>query len=44
MIFTLNRKIIFRKFKKNINKKNNQKNNFIEGEYEDIDDDHDKKI
>ena len=44
MIFPLTRKLIFGKFTKNVHKKNNEKNNFIEGEYEDIDDDHDKKI
>ena len=44
MIFPLTRRLIFGKLTKNVHKKNNQKNNFIEGEYEDIDDDHDKKI
>ena len=44
MIFPLTRKLIFGKITKNVHKRKNQKNNFIEGEYEDIDDDHDKKI
>ncbi len=43
IIFPLTRKIIFNKLVKNFKTKNN-KNNFIDGEFEDIEDDHDKKI
>ena len=44
IIFPLTRKIIFNRFsKKNIFQKN-KKNNFIDGEFEDIDDEDDKKI
>ena len=46
LIFPLSRKFFFNKIKDKINKKNNftHKNNFIDGDFEDIDDDHDKKI
>ena len=46
LIFPLSRKFIFNKLKNRINKKNNStdKNNFIDGDFEDIDDDHDRKI
>jgi UPF0716 protein FxsA len=44
LIFPLSRKIIFSKFKKKIKRKENSKKDFIEGEFEDIDDDHDRKI
>jgi len=40
LIFPVTRKIILNKFSKKINKKNN----FIEGEFEDIEDDNDKKV
>ena len=43
VIFPLSRKIILSNFKKNIRPKNN-KNNFIDGEYEDIEDENDKKL
>ena len=44
IIFPLTRKIIFNRFaKKNIFQKN-KKNNFIDGEFEDIEDEDDKKI
>ena len=43
-IFPITRKLIFGKITKNVHKRKNQKNNFIEGEYEDIDDDHDRKL
>ena len=44
IIFPLTRKIIFNTFdKKNTFRKNN-KNNFIDGEFEDIEDEDDKKI
>ena len=44
LIFPLSRKLIFKKFiKKNTGSKN-KKNNFIEGEFEDIEENDDKKI
>jgi UPF0716 protein FxsA len=39
LIFPITRKFIFSKFSKKINIKKNKKNNFIDGEYEDIEDD-----
>ena len=44
LIFPFSRKIIFNKFSKKFKKKENKKNNFIEGEFEDIEDDNDRKI
>ena len=44
IIFPLSRKLILSSLKKNIVTKNNKKNNFIEGEFEDIEDDNDRKI
>ena len=47
LIFPLSRKFIFNKFKNRIgknNKKGPQKNNFIDGDFEDIEDDNDRKI
>jgi len=45
LIFPLSRKIIFNKIIKNFTKKKeDKKNNFIEGEFEDIEDDNDRKI
>ena len=44
IIFPITRKIIFKKFSSRIQKKTNQKKNFIEGDFEDIDDNDDKKI
>ena len=44
LIFPLSRKFIFSNFFKKLNHKNVRKNNFIDGEYEDIDDDDDRKI
>ena len=43
IIFPLTRKLIFNKLVKNFKTKSN-KNNFIDGEFEDIEDDNDKKI
>ena len=37
IIFPITRKIIFNKFSKKFDKKINEKNNFIDGEFEDID-------
>ena len=45
LILPLSRKFIFRNLKKKFKTQKNQKNNFIDGEYEDIEDnDNDKKI
>ena len=44
LIFPITRKIILSKFSKKINKPNIKKNNFIEGEFEDIEDENDRKI
>ena len=44
IIFPITRKIIFKKFSNKIQKQTNQKKNFIEGDFEDIDDNDDKKI
>ena len=46
LIFPISRKFLFSKFISKYKSKNkhNIKKNFIEGEYEDIDDDHDRKI
>ena len=44
IIFPLTRKIIFNIFSKKNTFQNNKKNNFIDGEFEDIEDEDDKKI
>ena len=44
IIFPLTRKIIFNKFTKKNTFQKNKKNNFIDGEFEDIEDEDDKKI
>ena len=44
IIFPLTRKLIFRKVSSKFEKGKDKKNNFIEGEFEDIDDDNDRKI
>jgi len=44
IIFPITRKLLFSKFLKKINKQNPEKKDFIEGEFEDIEDDNDKKI
>ena len=44
LIFPISRKIFFRKISKKFNKKKTEKNNFIDGEFEDIEDDDDRKI
>ncbi len=44
IIFPLSRKFILSMFTKKFSYKDNKKNNFIDGEFEDIEDDHDKKI
>ena len=43
-IFPITRKLIFGKILKKFQNKKTTKNNFIDGEFEDIDDDHDRKI
>ena len=44
LIFPLTRKLIFNNFSKKFKKEKKSKNDFIEGTYEDIDDDNDRKI
>ena len=44
LIFPPSRKFLFRKYKKKFNSNQNKKNNFIDGEFEDIEDDNDRKI
>ena len=44
IIFPISRRLIFNKFSKKFNHKKSEKNNFIDGEFEDIEDDNDKKI
>ena len=44
LIFPLTRRIMFKNLFKKFNHGNKKKNNFIDGEYEDIDDNDDRKI
>ena len=44
LIFPLTRKIILNRFSKKFKKQKNPKNNFIDGEFEDIEDDNDRKV
>ena len=44
LIFPLTRKLIFGNISKKFQKKDNQKNNFIDGEFEDIEEDDDRKV
>ena len=44
LIFPPTRKLLFNRISKNYESKKNEKKNFIEGEFEDIEDDHDRKI
>ena len=44
IIFPLTRKFIFNKFHKKFYPKENTKNNFIDGDFEDIEDDNEKKL
>ena len=44
LIFPLSRKLIFKKLFKKFKYKENKKKKYIDGEYEDIEDDHDNKI
>ena len=44
ILIPFTRKLIFKKFESKIRKKKDNKNDFIEGEYQDIEDDDDRKI
>ena len=44
IIFPITRRFIFNNFLKKFKQNNNEKNNFIDGDFEDIEDDNDKKI
>ena len=44
LIFPYSRKVIFKRFSKKFKPKENKKNNFIDGDFEDIEDDNDRKI
>tara|TARA_B100001057_G_scaffold335376_1_gene336043 strand:- start:3874 stop:4299 length:426 start_codon:yes stop_codon:yes gene_type:complete len=44
LIFPFSRKLIFNNFTKKFQTKQSKKNNFIDGDFEDIEDDNDKKI
>ena len=44
LIFPITRKIIFGKLTKKYKNENNQKNDYIDGDFEDIEDDNDRKI
>ena len=44
LIFPLSRKIIFNKLSKKFKTKETKKNNYIDGEFEDIEDDNEKKL
>ena len=44
LIFPVSRKFIFNKISKKFREKKSEKNNFIDGDFEDIEDDHDKKF
>ncbi len=44
LIFPISRKFLFRKFAKKINNKKNKNNDFIDGDYEDIEENDDRKI
>tara|TARA_B100000282_G_scaffold269013_1_gene222173 strand:+ start:21 stop:446 length:426 start_codon:yes stop_codon:yes gene_type:complete len=44
LIFPFTRKMIFKKFSKKFKNEKNLKKNYIEGDFEDIEDDNDKKL
>ena len=44
ILIPITRKFLFKKFSKNISKSSTKKENFIDGEFQDIEDDNDKKI
>ena len=44
LIFPVSRRFIFNKISKKFSEKKSEKKNFIDGDFEDIEDDHDKKF
>ena len=44
LIFPISRKIFYKKISKKFNNRKTEKNNFIDGEFEDIEDDNEKKL
>ena len=44
LIFPVSRKLIFKRLSDKYQKKDNLKKNYIDGDFEDIEDDHDRKI
>ena len=44
LIIPFTRRVLLNQFSKKISKKNVKKNNFIDGEFEDIEDDNDRKV
>ena len=44
LIFPVSRKFIFNRISNKFRQRKNEKKNFIDGDFEDIEDDHDKKI
>ena len=44
LIFPITRNLIFGRIKKNLKNSETKKNDFIEGEYEDIESDHDRQV
>ena len=44
LIFPISRKIFYKKISKKFNNRKTEKNNFIDGEFEDIEDDDDRKL
>ena len=44
LIFPISRRFFFNKLSKKFKQKENKKNNFIDGDFEDIEDDNDRKI
>ena len=44
LIFPISRKIFYKKISKKFNNRETEKNNFIDGEFEDIEDDDDRKL
>ena len=44
LIFPFTRKLVFQKFQKKNYEEGNKKNDYIDGDFEDIEDDHDRKI
>ena len=44
IIFPVTRKIFFSKFTKKYSQRKNKKNNFIDGDFEDIEDDDERKL